>query len=87
MGRVLLLEVHVLVNRLSVSPNRCSERIYALFSGQAFAGLLVLLLLLLLLLFSSWCEQVIHSHLLIVVLGGCRVREQRSLRSRLYREI
>ena len=86
MGRVLLLEVHVLVNRLSVSPNRCSERIYALFSGQAFAGLLVLLLLLLLL-FSSWCEQVIHSHLLIVVLGGCRVREQRSLRSRLYREI
>lgn len=85
MGRVLLLEVHVLVNRLSVSPNRCSERIYALFSGQAFAGLLVLLLLLLL--FSSWCEQVIHSHLLIVVLGGCRVREQRSLRSRLYREI
>lgn len=84
MRRVLLLEVHVLVSRLCASPNRCSEWIYALFSGNAFIDLLVLLLLLL---FSSRCEQVIHSHLLIVVLWGCRVREQRSLRSRLYREI
>lgn len=83
MWGLLLLDIHVFVSGWCARPNRRSEWIYVLLSGHSFTGLLLMLLLL----FTSWCEQVVHSHLLIVVLWGGRVREQRSLRSRLYWEV